>query len=262
MRTTLRWDGAGYHRVATVQEAWGRRVLQRIPRGEFRRILDAGCGSGRLTAHLLREFPRAQVVGLDRSAEMLEQAERALRRFSRRLRLVQADLLTAQPGSDFDLVFSNATFHWVLNHERLFRNVYSWLAPGGLLVAQCGGQGNLRRIERLISRLANRREFRSRLSGFRRPVYYAGPSETKSRLDEAHFSDIEVWLHDEPTPFPSRAAFAEFIRHVICVPNLSRLNDPALEDLYLDEFLRLYERVFGSKYLLDYVRLNLQARKP
>src|SRR5262245_27811894 len=112
----MRWSGEGYHRVATVQEAWGLAVMDSIPSGRYRKILDAGCGSGRLTAHLLRKFPGADFVGLDISPDMLEHSRKHLNRFRRRLRLVRGDLLSAGPGSGFDLVFSNATFHWVLDH--------------------------------------------------------------------------------------------------------------------------------------------------
>ena len=120
----VQWNPAGYHRVATVQQAWGLRVLDTLPAKPFRRILDAECGSGRLTLALLRRYPNAKIVGLDQSAAMLHLARRNLCRF-RRVDFLAGDLLTAEPGDRFDLIFSNATFHWVLDHPTLFRNLYS-----------------------------------------------------------------------------------------------------------------------------------------
>src|SRR5204862_3794141 len=85
----MRWDGEGYHRVATVQERWGLQLLRQVPRAHYLRLLDAGCGSGRLTAHLLRKFPEAHVLGLDVAGATLEPARRKMRRYQRHLQHVQ-----------------------------------------------------------------------------------------------------------------------------------------------------------------------------
>ena len=255
----LVWNAAGYHRVSAVQEAWGVELIGRIPAGRYRRILDAGCGSGRLTAHLMRSFPRAAVTGLDRSAAMIDEARRNLRRFAGRLRLCEADLLAADLDGGYDLIFSNATFHWVLDHAKLFRNLAAWLAPGGRLVAQCGGAGNLRRVDAVVPVVSSQRPFAPPLRGFRRPVHFAAVDETRRRLARAGFRDIEVRLHEAPTPFPSRAAFAEFVRHVNLVPILSRLQGPELRDAYVDAFVDIYEKRYGRPYRLDYVRLTMTA---
>lgn len=257
----ITWDGTGYHRVATVQESWGIRVLESIPPGEYPKILDAGCGTGRLTAHLLRRFPRARLVGLDRSAEMLKQAERTLSRFRDRLKLVQGDLLTARPGKDFNLIFSNATFHWVLDHRALFRNLYACLAPEGLLVAQCGGRGNIRRVETMVSLLSKMDTYELYFRKFQRPVHYASAASTAKLLRESGFRDVHTWLHPAPTRFPSRATFRDFISHVIFIPNLSCLPTAKLKSAYIEAFLDLYEKKFGKLYMLDYVRLNIRAQR-
>lgn len=256
---TLHWDGGGYHRVSTVQEKWGVGLVRRIPARRYSKILDAGCGSGRVTAHLLRAFPRSRVVALDRSSDMLCQAARTLRRFSKRLTLLRADLRNARPGSDFDLVFSNATFHWVQDHRRLFRNLHCWLAPGGRLEAQCGGKGNLRRIEALISSLSASRRFRPYLATFRRPVNFASPGSTRHLLERAGFREVQAWLTAAPTPFASRREFCEFARYVTLVPVLSVLPSDETRAEYLESFVALYERRHGRRYLFDYVRLNIRA---
>lgn len=259
--TRLDWNAAGYHRVSGVQEAWGVDLISRIPAGRYRRILDAGCGSGRLTAHLMRAFPRGAVTGLDRSAPMLDEARGNLRRFARRIRFCEADLLEANPGTGYDLVFSNATFHWVLDHAKLFRNLAAWLAPGGRLVAQCGGAGNLRRIDAVVPVVSARQPFASRLRGFRRPVHFAGTNETQRRLARAGFRDIKVYLHEAPTRFRSRSSFREFVRNVNLVPVLSRLESADLRNAYVQEFMDVYESIYGKPYLLDYVRLTMIATR-
>jgi trans-aconitate 2-methyltransferase len=254
------WDGAGYHRVAGVQERWGVALLGAIPPGDHAAILDAGCGSGRMTAHLLRRFPRARVVGIDRSRAMLDHAARVLGRFRGRLDLVQADLTAGWPGPAFDLVYSNATFHWIADHARLFCNLRAWLRPGGWLVAQCGGAGNLRRSEALGRLVSRRAPFAPELARFRRPVHYAPAGATRRLLREAGFVEASAWLVPAPTRFRSRRAFRDFLGNVILVPQLSRLRTPELREVYVDAYIREYERRIGPPFVLDYVRLNIKAR--
>ena len=247
--------------MATVQERWGLQLLRQVPRAHYLRILDAGCGSGRLTAHLLRKFPEAHVIGLDVSGEMLEQARRNLRRFQRRLKLVEGDLLTAKPEPKFELVFSNAVFHWIRDHTRLFQNIHRWLAPGGRLVAQYGGAGNLRRIATLTPLLSKLSLFRRHFRDFRRPLNYAAPSATRMLLREIGFQEIQVRLHKAPTRFSTRSRFRDFVRNVILVPDLSQLPTTDLKEAYVESFLALYEKTFERPYLLDYVRLTIWAKR-
>ena len=132
----LDWDAARYHRVSDPQRSWGLRVLERLDARDGERILDIGCGTGRLTAEIASRVPGTRVVGVDRSRTMLAEA----RRRASGLTLGQADA-TRLPLRDrtFDAVFSTATFHWVHDHATLFAEISRVLVPGGRLVAQAGG---------------------------------------------------------------------------------------------------------------------------
>src|SRR6266540_2446449 len=107
------------------------------------RVLDAGCGSGRLTEELLGRIPAGQVVALDSSSQMLEQARQRLQRFGSRVEFVHASLQDFALARKVDGIFSNAVFHWVPDHAAMFRCLHRVLKPGGWLVAQFGGAGNL-----------------------------------------------------------------------------------------------------------------------
>src|SRR5207237_182759 len=122
---------------------------------------DAGCGSGRLTAELIGRLPHGHVIALDASEAMLEVARRELARFGARVSFMHADLGALALDAHADLVFSNATLHWVKDHAAMFRGIFGALKPGGRLHAQCGGFGNLER--HLSSAL--------RLAGIERPEY-------------------------------------------------------------------------------------------
>src|SRR5918992_2046350 len=148
---THAWDAGTYDRVADPMFRWGADVLERLPLQGDERVLDAGCGTGRVTELLAHRLPRGRTIALDASAEMLAEARTRLARFGDRVDLVRAGLARPLPLlRPVDAILSTATFHWVLDQDALFRNLASVLRPGGLLVAQCGGAGNVARVEALM----------------------------------------------------------------------------------------------------------------
>src|SRR3954447_1277792 len=135
------WDGAEYDRLSTPMERLGREVLERLELRGDETLLDAGCGSGRLTELLLERLPEGRVIAVDLSPSMIEAARE---RLGDRADLRVADLVGLDLGGEtVDVVFSTATFHWIADHDALFASLRAVLRPGGRLVAQCGGGGNI-----------------------------------------------------------------------------------------------------------------------
>ena len=130
------WNADTYHRVSNPQFDWGLPVLARLPLEGHELVLDVGCGTGRLTRELAARVPRGRVIAVDRSANMLAVAGAYLAQSAVPVRLVQADAASLPFRGVADAVFSTATFHWVLDHPRLFGSVYAALKPGGRFVAQ------------------------------------------------------------------------------------------------------------------------------
>src|ERR671933_563060 len=144
MPETRSWDGAAYDRLSTPMEQLGREVMERLELRGDETILDAGCGSGRLTELLKERVPDGRVIGVDASASMIDAARE---RLGPNADLRVADLVALDLGGDtVDVVFSTATFHWIADHDALFRSLRAALRPGGRLVAQCGGAGNIASI--------------------------------------------------------------------------------------------------------------------
>src|SRR6266699_3642046 len=126
------WNSAVYHRLSAPQVRWGKKVLSRLHLRGDEVVLDAGCGTGRLTADLLEALPRGRVIGIDLSQNMLISARQHLAAdFGTRLNLIMCDFLDLPLKRVFDLVVSTAAFHWVLDHDQLFRNLHDVLIPGG-----------------------------------------------------------------------------------------------------------------------------------
>ena len=243
------WDAGTYDRVSDVQDAWADVVLQRLELRGDERVLDAGCGSGRVTRKLLDRLPSGHVVGLDASPEMIEHARAALP--AERVTLGVADLADFTIDAPVDAVFSNAVFHWIPDHDALFACLRRALRPGGRLVAQCGGRGNLERFWGLAIEVANEPPFAEHLAGRSNTSNFGGAEETEARLRAAGFTDVRTWLEpSHVTPeFP-----AQFIRAV----NL-RLYVEALPDELVDPYVDAVLARAGEPLVLDYMRLNIDA---
>lgn len=259
---TADWDGVTYHRVSEPQFAWGRRVLARLDLEGDETVVDAGCGSGRLTAELLDRLPRGRVIALDRSASMLAVAERELRpRYGDRVEFLRTDLLDLDLVAAVDVVFSTATFHWVLDHPRLFSVLHRALRPGGRLHAQCGATANLARAHGNALDLSGQPEFAPWFTGWTSPWEYASAETTRARLDRAGFVEVDTAVEPALTVFENGAAYREFIRTVIMRPFLAPLPDDALRERMLDGMCAA-AATGDPPWSLDYWRLNMAARRP
>jgi trans-aconitate 2-methyltransferase len=253
------WQADLYHRVSTPHRKWGAGVLDAIAFRGDERVLDAGCGTGAQTARILERVPRGHVYALDASSAMLEVARRELARFGARVTFIQATLAVDPLPPGVDLVFSNATFHWVPDHAALFRGIHDALVPGGRLHAQCGGLGNLRRTRVLLAEVLRGERYARFFEEMPSPWFFANVEQTTKRLQAAGFADVEVWLEAAPTPFPDVAAYAEFVRGVILGAFLARLPEP-LHAPFADELARRAALAVPA-LTLDYVRLNLRATR-
>ncbi len=245
------WDAITYDRISDPQTRWGAAVLERLALRGDETVLDCGCGSGRVTEKLLELLPGGRVVALDASATMLAEARRRLAPAGERVVFVHADLLdltatTLGGDAPVDAVFSTATFHWVHDHDRLFTNLAGVLRPGGRLVAQCGGEGNIAKLLAIVGRLGVER------AG---TWTYASPEDTTRRLEAAGFGDIRVWLHDEPTPFATAEQLTEFLETVCLRQSVGAMPTQQRTQFLHDVVDAMPDRV------IDYVRLNIVAQR-
>ncbi|MBA2343455.1 MAG: methyltransferase domain-containing protein [Thermoleophilaceae bacterium] len=262
------WDAETYDRVSAPQVEWGAEVLARLELEGDETVLDAGCGSGRVTRLLLERLPRGRVIAVDSAPSMVEEARTALA--GERAEVFACDLTELSLDEPVDVVFSTAVFHWIADHDRLFSRIHEALRPGGRLVAQCGGAGNVRRFHELARGVGEEPPFAEHLAGWAGPWHFASPEDTSASLEGAGFTEIECWLEPrEVTPAEPR----EFIRTVCLGHHLDALPEE-LRDPYLDRVIAAMDgpSEWGSVGLnidarrpgpsLDYVRLNMAAKRP
>ena len=260
-KPSTEWDATSYHQVSAPQTSWGHRVLARLALSGNERAIDAGCGSGRLTAALAERLPEGRIVALDRSWNMLQVARTNLRpAFGSRVTFVQAALPTVPIAGWADVVFSTATFHWIADHPALFASIHAALRPGGRLHAQCGGGPNLRVAYGLAERVMARAPFADHFVGWPGVWTFAGAEETAARLSAAGFADVATNLEAAPTTMATEADYRAFVTTVIYHPHMDRLPD-SLRARFIDEVTALAAEG-DTPFTLDYWRLNMTARRP
>jgi len=245
------WDAASYDVVSAVMDGMAGETLDRLDLDGDEVVLDAGCGTGRITARLLERLPRGHVIAADADPDMVRKARENL---PPEVEVIQADLQELDLDGAVDAVFSTATFHWVPDHDRLFARLFAALRPGGRLVAQCGGEGNIARLKGAAAEVAAEPGWDGAFDGFEPSWRYAAAKETAQRLEQAGFVDVRCWLQ----PYPVEPAEpVEYLRTIPLGPWIDRLPEERR-----GEFAQRVAERLGTPLVADYVRLNIEATRP
>ncbi len=250
--TVSDWDAEKYSRVASPQQEWARGVLGRLDLRGDEAVLDAGCGSGEVTVELLKMLPRGTVVAVDGSPAMVEAAR--TRVDDPRVTFSCQDLTGLELAEPVDSVFSNATFHWVKDHPKLFSRLFVALKPGGRISAQCGGAGNVAEVVEALRTVTAEDPFRERVGSLEEPWNFATPEETRRRLLESGLEVADCWLEE-------RRAIPDDPQEFLEASGLSSYRERLNPEQFRDFSDRLMD-VMGRPEGFNYVRLNIEATKP
>jgi trans-aconitate 2-methyltransferase len=243
------WDATTYERLAAPMTAMGTEVLDRLVLEGDETVLDAGCGTGNVTRHLVERLPRGRVIAVDAAPSMVEQARVLL---PADVDVFRADLLELTLEQPVDAILSTATFHWIADHDRLFVQLHTALKPGGRLVAQCGGHGNVAAIKQAGLDVAAAPRFSPYFDGWRPDWTFATPADTERRLRAAGFGDVWCWLTrvdvdpGDPVAYLGAICLGSFV---------DRLPEELQEPFVVAALERLPEPL-----QIQYVRLNILAR--
>lgn len=259
---TREWNSGKYHRLSDPQFGWGLKVLARLQGMPLRgdgHVLDAGCGTGRVTAALMEAFPKCTVTAVDGSPDMVNSARESLAKFGARATVRVQDLVALDEEQQYDVIFSTAVFHWIKDHDRLFANLHRALRPGGLLLAQCGGGENLKRLRTRAVAQSRLPRFAKYFENMENYSEFANAEVTADRLGRAGFVEIETSLEEAPTPLPDADTFGQFIATVNLQPFIKRLPEE-LQDAFLDPIVAQAAQD-SPPFTLDYWRLNIKGRR-
>ena len=254
------WDGDAYHRLSTPMVEMALPVLDRLAVRDGESVIDAGCGSGRVTQYLLERNPTGTVVAVDADADMVRAAAETLaatHAIVRQVDLLELDVPALDVGlAAVDAVFSTATFHWIKDHDTLFRRLFDALVPGGRLEAQCGGGANVAGVHAAANKVAEKPQYRDALAGVEHVTSFYTAEQTEARLRDAGFTDVRAWLEDNPVVSEDPVGY---LSTIILGQHRERLGEE-LGAVYVRAVAE--ELGFPGTVTFDYVRLNISATRP
>ena len=247
------WDAKRYAEQGRGVRGFGHALVRDLDLRGDERVLDAGCGDGEVTAGLLERLPEGRVYAVDGSPAMVERARTALGG-DPRVTVVLSDLLELALPEPVDVAFSSATFHWIADHDALFARLHGALRPGGRLLAQCGGAGNIAAVREAVDAVTGQDPWREHLAGWVGPWNFATPQETVARLERAGFAEAQAGLHTEIVHAADPPAY---MTTMVLGAHLDRLPGELRNGYAAAVAARLPDPLD-----VEYVRLTMRARRP
>lgn len=214
------FDGKNYEKASAHQKEWGMKLIAEIGLQGTECVLDLGCGDGVITSQIADLVPQGEVLGIDASQGMIDAARPKERP---NLNFLKMDINELDFRERFDLIFSNATLHWVKDHIRLLQNVRTALRPCGRLRFNFAGDGNCSNFFRVIREAMAQDEFRSFFEGFEWPWYMPPVNEYKELAEAADLDDVRVWGENADRFFPDEEAMIRWIDQPSLVPFLIKV---------------------------------------
>lgn len=255
--------GQTYHEVSTVQEGWGLQLIEKIPASltkSTKVIVDAACGTGRLTVPLLQRFPHARMYAVDKSAEMLATAKEHLKASAAKIIFIKADLQSFTIPEAAQIIYCNSAYHWIENQQKLLDNFFSLLSPGGWLFLAGAEKNNLRRCRGYAVELMQSTSFATYFKNWQPDSYPNTAEGMCTLLQQAGFIGVTLEPMCYDHSFSDRQGFLKFARSTFLNSALVYLPTAQLREEFVSSYMQLYEK-HQTDYELDVSRLIITAQK-
>lgn len=256
------WDAEDYRDSSSQQKKWGRELLAKLRLDGDERILDIGCGDGKLTAEIAERLPQGSVMGIDNSEEMVRLASETypadvFPELSWRV----VDARGLDFDEEFDVIFSNAVLHWVKNHQPVLSGIRRSLKPGGRILLQMGGRGNASNVVGVLADMFRREEWNRYFTDFTLPYGFYGPGEYEEWLKEAGLKPTRVELVPKDMVHEGRRGLAGWIR-TTWLPFTQRIPEELREqfiDKLVDGYVQRYPQDEKGLVHVNAIRLEVEA---
>jgi trans-aconitate methyltransferase len=259
------WDAEDYANYSRSQQQWGRELIKKLNISGDESILDIGCGDGKITAEIANLVPDGIVIGIDSSQEMISLAAQKYPKCEHpnlHFKLLAAADIDYQ--GIFEIVFSNAVFHWIQDHEHLLKKIHAALKPGGRVLLQMGGKGNAAGIIDVLSEVINSGAWKNYFKDFSIPYYFYSPENYEEWIHHTGFIKSRTELIPKEMIHASRDEFKGWIR-TTWLPYLKQIPDK-LRTLFIDDlvdnYLKRYPEFENGTIKVKMVRLEIDLVKP
>jgi len=260
MKTKNLFDGRRYEESSQHQRGWGNKLINELKLKGNEKILDLGCGNGLTTRELAERVPEGKVVGVEWSDSMLETAETHK---TENMEFMLLDINKISFNCEFDVVFSNATLHWILDHEKLLENIYSAMKYGGFMRVQFGADGNCPNFIETSKEVIEFYEFKKYFKNFVWPWYMPKINEYGKLLSKTGFKNYNAWGENIEHYFPDEKTMIGWIEQPSIIPFLAVLPKD-LKDLFkgmvVEKMIKRTKQA-DEKYHEIFSRINVYAEK-
>jgi trans-aconitate methyltransferase len=258
----MKWNPEDYAKNSSAQLVWARELISRMAFTGSEAVLDVGCGDGKITAEFARVLPHGFVLGVDSSAEFIAYASQQYPR-SAQLHFEQMDARALDIDREFDLIFSNASLHWVDDHRAFLRGASEHLLPNGRLILSCGGAGNAAGIIAALERLIASSAWSGYFGGFKFPYYFYSPDDYADWLPAANLVAVRCELVEKDMVHDGLDGLAGWIR-TTWMPYTQQVPEGLREQFISDlvsEYLREHPADSSGRTHVQMIRLEVEATR-
>ncbi len=259
-----RWDAADYQSHSEVQQKWAEELINTLKLKGDEFLLDIGCGDGKITAALSKHLEAGRVVGIDSSQEMIALAKEKYTNKSwpnLSFSLMDARKLTFE--NEFDIIFSNAALHWLLDHQPVLVGMYRSLKKNGRVLVQMGGKGNAKKVIAVFERIIADKPWSNYFKDFDFPYGFYGPVEYEKWLENVGFRIERIELVPKEMVHNSSEQFKGWVR-TTWIPYLEKVPEEKrseLIDLLTGNYLESTGQHVDGKVVTSMIRLEFAAYK-
>ncbi len=254
------FDGKKYEKASSHQKEWGSQLIAELNLQGSEKVLDLGCGDGTLSVEISELLPNGKVVGIDASQGMIDTA---LPKAKENLNFLQMDINHLSFVEEFDVIFSNATLHWIKNHQKLFQNVDRSLHTNGRVHFNFAGDGNCSNFFKVIREAIVLENFAEYFSKFKWPWYMPTVDEYAALAESSGLRNVSVWGENADRYFPNVETMVKWIDQPSLVPLLP--NIPTDKQTKFREFVinRMIEKTKqdDGRCFETFRRINISAHK-
>ena len=261
---TAEWNAADYAANSAVQQTWARELIAQLGLHGDERVLDVGCGDGKVTAEIARAVPRGSVIGVDASPQMIEFAQKTFPPSAiANLTFLVCDARRVRFAQKFDIVFSNAALHWVDDHRAFLRGSASVLRPGGRLIVSCGGKGNAQDVFVALRPEMRLKQWCKFFRKMEKPYFLYGPADYERWLPRFGFKSRGVKLSSKDAVYQGRDRFAAWFR-TTWLPYTQRVPEDLREEFIgavTDRYVAKHPPDADGRVHVRMMRLEINAVK-
>jgi trans-aconitate methyltransferase len=258
------WDASDYANHSSAQQKWAKELIAKLNLSGNESLLDIGCGDGKVTAEIASYLQEGNVVGIDNSEEMISLAtDKFPSTVYPNLSFRRQDAIALSFWQEFDVVFSNAVLHWILDHGPVLKGIYQALKPNGRVLAQMGGKGNASQVVEVVDEIMKTDDWKGYFEKFSFPYGFYSPKEYKPWLQEAGFDIVNLELKPKNLVHENKEKFKGWFR-TTWLPYLHRIPVKLREkfiDIVTEKYLERYHQDREGKINTGMQRLEFMATK-